>query len=60
MMMMEAASTGHSTGTRDRDVIRVELPWDSQGIAAALRRAFAAAANDRSDHDFEELLRKLN
>ena len=58
-MSMEAALTDHFAGSRDREPIRVEFPCDGHGIAAALRRAFTAAANDRSDHDFEELLRKL-
>jgi hypothetical protein len=30
------------------------------GVMAALRRAFQAAANEPSDRDFAELLRKLN
>jgi len=44
----------------DRRVIRVDIPPTHAGIAAALRRAFEAAANDPSDRDFAELLRKLN
>ena len=59
-MSMQAAYKDHETGSRDRDVIRVEFPSDGLGIADALRRAFSEAANDRSDHDFEELLRRLN
>jgi hypothetical protein len=44
----------------DRRVIRVDIPPAHAGIAAALRRAFAAAASEPSDRDFAELLRKLN
>jgi hypothetical protein len=44
----------------DRRVIRVDIPPAHAGIAAALRRAFAAAASEPSDRDFVELLRKLN
>jgi hypothetical protein len=44
----------------DRRVIRVDVPPAHAGIAAALRRAFAAAASEPSDRDFAELLRKLN
>jgi hypothetical protein len=55
-----AASTDHRNGSRDREPILVDFDCDHMGIAAALRRAFTAAAHDRSDHDFEELLRQLN
>jgi hypothetical protein len=44
----------------DRRVIRVDFPPTYAGITAALRRAFEAAANEPSDRDFAELLRKLN
>jgi hypothetical protein len=44
----------------DRRVIRVEIPPAHAGIAAALRRAFEAAASEPCDRDFAELLRKLN
>jgi hypothetical protein len=44
----------------DRRVIRVDIPPAHAGIAAALRRAVAAAASEPSDRDFAELLRKLN
>ena len=44
----------------DRRVIQVEIPPAHAGITAALRRAFAAAAAEPCDHDFAELLRKLN
>ena len=46
--------------TRDREVIRVDFAHDKLGIAAALRQAFAAAANDPCRHDFEKLLEELN
>jgi hypothetical protein len=44
----------------DRRIIRVKMPPTHAGIAAALRRAFEAAALEPSDHDFGELLRRLN
>ncbi len=59
-MRFETALTQSASLARDREVIRVDFDNDSLGIAAALRRAFAAAANDRSDHDFEKLLSELN
>ena len=60
VMNFEAASHVDRAHPRDREPIIVDFPCDHLGIAAALRRAFAAAANDRSDHDFEELLSQLN
>ena len=53
----------HETGripSLDREIIRVEFPTEHAGIAAALRRAFNAAAEEPSDRDFEALLRRLN
>jgi len=44
----------------DRQVIRVDVPPTHAGIAAALRRAFQAAASEPCDRDFDELLRSLN
>jgi hypothetical protein len=46
----------------DRRIIRVESLPDQVGIAAALRRAFAAGQPDEEDSDrmFEELLRRLH
>lgn len=46
----------------DRRVIRVENMPDQAGIAAALRRAFAAGANREDDCDrlFGDLLKQLN
>jgi hypothetical protein len=43
-------------------IIRVESLPDQAGIAAALRRAFAAgpAEEDQSDRLFEDLLRRLH
>ena len=52
------AGTGAST--MDRQVIRVDVAPSHAGIAAALRRAFEAAANEPSDRDFADLLRRLN
>jgi len=44
----------------DRRPIRVDVPPEHAGVMAALRRAFQAAANEPSDRDFADLLRKLN
>jgi hypothetical protein len=46
----------------ERRVIRVESLPDQAGIAAALRRAFAAGPSeeDESDRMFEDLLRRLH
>lgn len=44
----------------DRRPIRIDIPPEHAGVMAALRRAFQAAANEPSDRDFAELLRKLN
>lgn len=44
----------------DRRVIRLDVPPEHAGVMAALRRAFEAAARAPSDHDFEDLLRKLH
>jgi hypothetical protein len=47
-------------GSMDRQHIRVDVQSTQAGIAAALRRAFSAAAVDHSDPDFSDLLRRLN
>jgi len=46
----------------DRRIIRVESLPDQAGIAAALRRAFAAGPQDEADSDrmFEDLLSRLH
>jgi hypothetical protein len=44
----------------DRRPIRVDMPPEHVGVMAALRRAFQAAANEPSDRDFADLLKKLN
>lgn len=44
----------------DRRPIRVDMPPEHSGVMAALRRAFEAAAEEPSDRDFADLLRKLN
>jgi hypothetical protein len=46
--------------TMDRRVIQVDVAPTQAGIAAALRRAFEAAASEPCDRDFDELLRRLN
>ena len=54
----EAAAEHHM----DRRIIHVESLPDQAGIAAALRRAFAAgpANEDDSDRMFDDLLRRLH
>ncbi len=44
----------------DRKIIQIDGSGDHAGIMVALRHAFQAAATAPSDHDFAELLRKLN
>ena len=44
----------------DRRVIRVDVPPTHAGVMAALRRAFEAAASEPCEHDFAELLKRLN
>jgi hypothetical protein len=44
----------------DRRPIRIDMPPEHVGVMAALRRAFQAAAEEPSDRDFADLLRKLN
>ena len=44
----------------DRQAIRVDMPPEQAGVMAALRRAFQAAAEEPSDRDFADLLKKLN
>ena len=44
----------------DRRPIRIDMPPEHAGVMAALRRAFQAAADEPSDRDFADLLRKLN
>ena len=44
----------------DRNLIRVDVTPTQAGITAALRRAFEAAAMEPCEHDFAELLRRLN
>jgi hypothetical protein len=59
-MSFEAAFNRNPSPARDREVIRVDFARDNFGITAALRQAFAAAANDSCDRDFEKLLNELN
>jgi len=59
-MRMEAACHDDQRSTRDRELIRLDSATDFQGIASALRRAFSEAANEPSNHDFEDLLHRLN
>ncbi len=59
-MMARQKKMTTATIDMDRRPIRVDIPPEHAGVMAALRRAFQAAANEPSDHDFAELLRKLN
>lgn len=56
--LKEAAAELHM----ERRIIRVESLPDQAGIAAALRRAFAAGPPQDDDFEpvFEDLLRRLN
>jgi hypothetical protein len=53
------AAAGHQM---DRRIIRVENLPDQAGIAAALRRAFAAGPVDEAESDrlFDDLLQRLH
>jgi len=59
-MRTQTAPLPTSASSRDRDLIRVAYPDDHMGITAALRRAFADAASERSAHDFDKILRDLH
>jgi len=60
-MVSETAkkAAGQSESSMDRRIIRVELPPAHAGVTAALRRAFAQAANGPDDRQFEDLLARL-
>ncbi len=45
---------------QDRQPICLDMPPEHVGVMTALRRAFQAAAEEPSDRDFAELLKKLN
>ena len=59
-MFDQRETTPRDEDSMKRDVIRVDFPSGNDGITAALRRAFEAAAAEPCDRDFAELLRKLN
>ncbi len=59
-MSIEAALYRTPFPARDREVIRVDFGPDNFGITAALRKAFAAAAHEPCDRDFEKILNELN
>jgi hypothetical protein len=60
-MKLERESVSASDfNNMDRRMILVDVPPTHAGIAAALRRAFEAAASEPCDRDFAELLRRLN
>ena len=59
-MNVEYALTRDPAPARDREVIRVDFAQDKMGIAAALRQAFAVAAHEPCDIDFDRLLSELH
>ncbi|HEU5481656.1 MAG TPA: hypothetical protein VFU80_00990, partial [Sphingomicrobium sp.] len=59
-MTVQKKTMTTATIDMDRRPIRIDMPPEHAGVMAALRRAFHAAANEPSDRDFAELLRKLN
>lgn len=59
-MSFDAAFAQTPSPVSDRDVIRVDFSNDLLGIAASLRQAFAAAAQDQCTRDFEKLLAELD
>lgn len=60
-MKLERESVSASDlSSMDRRAIRIDMPPTQAGIAAALRRAFEAAASEPCDRDFAELIRQLN
>ncbi len=58
-MNFETALTPSRSRNRDHEVIRIDFANDKLGIAAALRQAFAAAANEPGNRDFAKLLSDL-
>ena len=60
MKIEQEKSTAMEISALDRQIIQVDVPPAHAGITAALRRAFEAHAAEPSEHDFAELLRKLN
>ena len=60
MKIEQEKFTAMEISALDRRIIQVDVPPAHAGITAALRRAFEAAAAEPSEHDFAELLRKLN
>jgi hypothetical protein len=60
IMTQKAAYAQSPSAARDREVIRLDFPNDKLGIAASLRRAFAAASQDECTRDFEKLISELN
>jgi hypothetical protein len=58
--MKARESMATATFDLDRRPIRVDVPPEHAGVMAALRRAFQAAAEEPSDRDFADLLRRLN
>ena len=57
---MSYVSSQEPERTGDRRLIQIDAFPDQAGIAAALRRAFAAGRQDESDRDFADLLERLN
>jgi len=60
MKLEHETVSASDSNAMDRRVIQVDIPPTHAGIAAALRRAFEAAAIEPGDRDFADLLRRLN
>ena len=59
-MTYHASNFAAEGDTKERRIIRVDVTPDQAGIAAALRRAFAAGRVEDSDDEFGDLLKRLN
>jgi hypothetical protein len=59
-MDTERRSDGGLDINMDRRIIRVDIPPAHAGITAALRRAFSPVNEEPREHDFSDLLQRLN
>jgi hypothetical protein len=59
-MDTEHRSDGGLDINMDRRIIRVDIPPAHAGITAALRRAFSPVSEEPREHDFSDLLQRLN
>jgi hypothetical protein len=60
MKLEQGSVSASDLNVMDRRLIRVDVEPTHAGIAAALRRAFEAAASEPHERDFGDLLRRLN